>query len=91
MIKMTMSKDNNLAIGGEAGLKQGTWKRVQNRPQVTSDLALTNVLRLKRSSKENSREAKLAKKQTKVSNSEGLHVFSGVDQIISAEITMQPC
>ena len=57
MIKMTMSKDNNLAIGGEAGLKQGTWKRVQNRPQVTSDLALTNVLRLKRSSKENSREA----------------------------------
>lgn len=60
MIKMTMSKDNNLAIGGEAGLKQGTWKRVQNRPQVTSDLALTNVLHLKRSSKENSREAEKA-------------------------------
>lgn len=58
MIKMTMSKDNNLAIGGEAGLKQGTWKRAQNRPQVTSDLALTNVLRLKRSSKENSREGR---------------------------------
>ena len=48
----------------------------------------------KRSSKENSREAekaKLAKKKTKVSKSEGLHVFSGVDQIISAEVATQPC
>ena len=94
MIKMPMSKDKNLAIGGEAGLKQGTWKRVQNRPRVTSDLALTNVLGPKRSSKENSREAEkaeLAKKKTKVSKSEGLHVFSGVDRIISAEVATQPC
>ena len=93
MIKMPMSKDNNLAIGGQDGLKQGTWKRVQNRPQVTSDLALTNVIGPKRSSKENSREAekaKLAKKKTKVSNNEGLHVFSSVDRIISVEVAMQP-
>ena len=47
----------------------------------------------KRSSKEISCEtekAELAKKKTKVSNNEGLHVFSGEDQITLAEVATQP-
>ncbi|KAF3974608.1 hypothetical protein CMV_002076 [Castanea mollissima] len=47
----------------------------------------------KRSSNDNPREAEkaeLVKKKTKVSNIEGLHVFSSVDRTISVEVALQP-
>jgi len=35
-------------------------------------------------------KADLTNKKSKVSITEGLHVFSGVDQITTAEVAMQP-
>nr|POF27307.1 hypothetical protein CFP56_25565 [Quercus suber] len=75
MFKKPNSKDNNSAIGGEAGLKKGTWERFQNKPRTTLELTLTNVLGPKRNSKDilsEAEKAELAKKKNKVSNSEGL-------------------
>ena len=78
----------------EDGLKKGTWKRAHTKSRLGLHLPLNNLLGPKRSSREISREAKkaeLAKKKTKVSNSEVLHVLSGIDQITSTEVATQPC
>ena len=91
--KKPTSKVSNLSSAEEDGLKKGTWKRAHPKFRAGLVLPLNNVLGLKRSSKEISREtekAELAKMKTKVSNNEGLHVLSGEDQITSAEVATQP-
>nr|POF24444.1 hypothetical protein CFP56_10662 [Quercus suber] len=60
MFKKPNSKDNNKAIIGVAGLKKGTWKRLQDKARTSSDLALTKVLGPKRNGKEIFREAEKA-------------------------------
>ena len=92
--KKPTSKVSNLSGAEEDGLKKGTWKRAHTKSRPSLVLPLNNVLGPKRSSKEISREiekAELAKKKTKVSNNEGLHVLSGEDQITSTEVATQPC
>nr|POF18920.1 hypothetical protein CFP56_29743 [Quercus suber] len=68
-IKKPTSKEKNLLIVGENGLKKGTWKRAQIKPRSGMDLPLNILLGQKRSSKDIScviEKAELAKKKTKL-------------------------
>ena len=78
---------------GEIGLKKGTWKRAQVKLRSDTELPLNTSLGLKRSNKDIScviKKADGAKKKTKVSNSEVLHVLSGINQITLTEVATQP-
>ena len=63
------------------------------KPRSDLEVPINKVLGPKRSSKEMLRgteKADLTNKKSKVSIIEGLHVLSGVNQITTAEVAMQP-
>ena len=65
----------------------------QVKPRSDTELPLNTLLGPKRSNKDIScvtEKADGAKKKTKVSNSEVLHVLSGIDQMTSSEVATQP-
>ena len=88
-----ISEEQKLLNAAGIGLKKGSWKRAQIKPRFDIEVPLNTLLGPKRSNKDilcETEKADGAKKKTKVSNSEVLRAFSGVDQITSAEVVMQP-
>ena len=74
-------------------LKKGTWKRAYNKSWPRVFLPLKNALGPKRRSKEllsDAEKTECAKKKSKLSNNESLQFLSREEQIILAEVAMQP-
>ena len=87
------SENQNFINVGEIGLKKGTWKKAHVKPRSDTELPLNTLLSQKRNNKDIScviEKANGAKKKTKVSNSEVLHVLSGINQITLTEVATQP-